>query len=531
MHHVQGLKRLVRISVQSNALALDDAMETPRTVPAKPNTPARLHRLSTLGPRQRDALRYLGALAIVGLAGMLADFFARVSGTGRLTSIFLSSVLIAAFYLGPGPGCLAMIAAFSVHLYLVDPPYEWSLGSIDEFNSLALFIAASSLTCLLAAKFREERRSERQASAVQATLLDAAREFASLLDARLVSERLAQRLQDLAGMTGFVGVDGQIVSPHRAGIDPGALERARDLAGVGARRPPCTTVHEGWRLRTMVAGDRQLGVAGWRMGQNGVRAPVSAFELLVDTAAAALARIQLSVEKADAEARARTEDLRNDLLSSLSHDLRTPLAAIIGSSGSLRRFSDQFDADTRHDLASNIENEAIRLDSYVSHLLQMMRLQSGNLALRQEPFSLLEAAEAVVARQLRGQEGRVEIRMSAAMPDAIGDPLLFEQALGNVVDNALRYGGDGAITITLSAGATAVCVSVVDTGQGVSPDDLSRIFEKFYRASSAEKVGGTGLGLSISKGLIEGMGGTIFARRPASGGLAVDLFLPRGAHD
>ncbi|MCW5761142.1 MAG: DUF4118 domain-containing protein, partial [Phenylobacterium sp.] len=123
----------------------------------------------------RNLMRYVGALAIVAGASIIADVFSRMTGTSRLTSIFLSSVLLAAFYLGTGPGYLAAIGALLTHLYLVDPPYKFSLGSVDEMNALLLFLAASVLTNLLAGRVREERRQSRARAEMNAALLEAAR--------------------------------------------------------------------------------------------------------------------------------------------------------------------------------------------------------------------------------------------------------------------------------------------------------------------------------------------------------------------
>lgn len=446
-------------------------------------------------------LRYAGALAIVAAASVIADVFSRSTGTSRLTAIFLSSVLLAAFYLGVGPGYLAAAVALVAHLYLVDPPYRLSLGSIDELNALLLFLAASVLTCLLAGRVREERRKTRARAQMNAALLDAAREFSATADEAFIRERLVARLQGLA--------DGAAVV--RAETEP----------------PSDAETADGWRFRALAAGDETFGWAGWRAP---AREAQAALELLTDTGAAAIARARLDAAKAEAETRARTEDLRNALLSSLSHDLRTPLAAIVGSATSLKRFDGAFDAETRRDLATTIEEEAARLDAFVSNLLQMTRLQSEAAPLKRVAFGAPEAVRATVERRTRGRPDACEVRVEPGLPEAVGDPGLFEQALGNVVDNALRYAASsGPVTVEVGRCGAGLRVAVKDRGPGVAPDDLERIFEKFFRAASSEAVGGTGLGLAISRGLMEGMGGAVTARAREGGGLSVDLTLPAAA--
>lgn len=454
-------------------------------------------------PATRHLLRYAGALAIVATASVIADVFSRITGTSRLTSIFLSSVLLAAFYLGVGPGYLAAAVALVAHLYLVDPPYQFSLGSIDEMNALLLFLAASVLTCLLAGRVREERRKTQARTRMNTALLDAARELSATADEAFIRERLAQRLSGLAG--GPAVVRGEAEGPREA-----------ELA-------------DGWRFRALAAGDETFGWAGWRSPRDRVlaREEQAALELLTDTGAAAIARARLDAAKAEAETRARTEDLRNALLSSVSHDLRTPLAAIMGSASSLKRFADAFDAETRRDLATTIEEEASRLDGFVSNLLQMTRLQSGAAPLKRIAFGAPEAVRATVERRTRGRPGACELRVEPGLPEALGDPGLFELALGNVVDNALRYAGGGdPVVVEVGRCGEAIRVAVKDRGRGVTEAELERIFERFFRAAGSEGTSGTGLGLSITRGLMEGMDGAVAARARTGGGLAVELTLP-----
>lgn len=452
-------------------------------------------------PKLRTLLRYAGAVAIVAAASLLADTFSRLTGTSRLTSIFLSSVLLAAFYLGVGPGYLAAATALVAHLYLVDPPYKFSLGSIDEMNALLLFTAASVLTCLLAGRVREERRLTQARARSNAFLLEATREFSAMSDEALIRQRLAERLGLLASGEAVVDDDAS----------------ARDTTARTA---------DGWTFRDLAAGGQTFGAAGWRRVSRS-REDEAALELLSDTGAAAIARARLAAAKTEAETRARTEDLRNALLSSVSHDLRTPLATILGSASSLRRFADTFDLETRRDMAATIEEEAARLDAFVSNLLQMTRLEAGAAPFRRFGFSLSEAVRGTVARRVRGQASVVDVQVEPGLPEASGDPALFEQALGNVVENALRYAGAaGPVRIHVGRRGDHLQVVVEDQGAGVDEHDLERIFEKFFRTTSAEKQSGAGLGLAISRGLMEGMGGTVRAARGEAGGLRVDLELP-----
>lgn len=476
-------------------------------------------------PITKTLLRYGGAMAIVAAASVMADLFSRLTGTSRMTSIFLSSVLLSALYLGRGPGYLAAALALVAHLYLVDPPYAFSLGSMDEFNALALFLAASILICLLAGRLRGDAAAARARGQVTTAMLEATREFSATDDEQLIRRRLAYRLQRIGGGKALVREALAYEDAPEHAVESEALLWAGKAERAMRKGGAQNHLEHGWTFRGLIAGDQVFGVAGWRAadGETHSADVTYALELLTDTGAAAIARARLAAAKAEVETRARSEDLRNALLSSISHDLRTPLSGIMGSASTLRRFAEEFDVPTRRDLAATIEEEAARLDATVSNLLQMTRLQSGGVPLKRIGFSLPETVRATVAHRTKGDETLVKVTAEPKLPDALGDPTLFEQALGNVIDNALRYArAGGPISVDARRGAEGLVVEVQDGGPGVAEQDLERIFDRFFRSAAGERVHGTGLGLAIARGLVEAMGGRVAAyRRPDAPGLLV----------
>ncbi len=253
-------------------------------------------------------------------------------------------------------------------------------------------------------------------------------------------------------------------------------------------------------------------------------------DVLIDLGATAVARSRLSREHAEIETLARTQRLRDALLSSLSHDLRTPLTAILASASSLRAFGTRFTRETRDDLLATIEQEAQRLNRFVANLLNMTRLEAGMLTLDSHAFNGSEVANRVVDRLQRS--GRPVDRSSEfGALTVIGDPLLLEQALENVLENALRYSkGEGRVTVVTRMAQEHVAIEVTDEGPGVPSDEYELIFDKFYRSSNSDKIQGTGLGLSIARGLVMAMDGTVRARSRSDGrqGLVVEFLLRRG---
>jgi two-component system sensor histidine kinase KdpD len=227
---------------------------------------------------------------------------------------------------------------------------------------------------------------------------------------------------------------------------------------------------------------------------------------------------------------AETERLRSALLTSISHDLRTPLASILGAASSLQTYHERIDTEGKRDLLRTIQDEAERLNRFVANLLDMTRLESGAVVLSHEAADLGELVGTALARAGKVLEGhRVEISLPPALPLLDLDTVLFEQILFNLLDNAGKYSPPGSV-VTLrawheaaGAGARAsVNLQVMDEGPGIPADALERVFDKFYRVHGADRQrAGTGLGLAVCRGFVEAMGGTIVAGNRTDGSGAV----------
>jgi two-component system sensor histidine kinase KdpD len=258
-------------------------------------------------------------------------------------------------------------------------------------------------------------------------------------------------------------------------------------------------------------------------------------DALIDQGALAIERVNLVADMDRVKRTVETERLRSALLTSISHDLKTPLAAVLGAAGTLRSLSGALNDHEKAELVGTIIDEAERLNRFIANLLDMTRLESGaivpNAALHdlgEIVGSALERASKILVRH------HVEVDIAKDLPMIDIDPVLFEQVLFNLLDNAAKY-APGGTTVRIQSwrDRNSVLLQVLDEGGGVPPSDLENIFDKFYRVQKADQVrAGTGLGLAISRGFIEAMHGTISAaNRTDRSGAVFTITLPVPARE
>jgi len=242
----------------------------------------------------------------------------------------------------------------------------------------------------------------------------------------------------------------------------------------------------------------------------------------------ALERVRLAMEAQNVQMKMETEQLRNSLLSAISHDLRTPLAAIVGASSSLVRDGNTLASHARQELGQTIYDEAIRMAGLANNLLDMARLESGAVVLNRQ----WQPLEEVVGGALAGLTSRmvnhpVTIRLPHDLPLVEIDSMLIERVFANLLENAVKYTPPGTpITIAAASDQNELVVTVSDQGSGIPSGEEKRIFEKFHRVASEGNQGGAGLGLSICRAIVEAHGGRIWADNLPSGGAAFHFALP-----
>jgi two-component system sensor histidine kinase KdpD len=269
-----------------------------------------------------------------------------------------------------------------------------------------------------------------------------------------------------------------------------------------------------WRFIPLRANGKAIGVLGARPKAALLAPLVQSLNALADQSAMALERVRLTMQTAQTVAKEDNQKLRTALLSSLSHDLRTPLTAIRGASETLARAGDALDGATRADLLASIAQDTERMTKFLANIMEMARVETGEISAKRERLRLADVIEAAISRVAGAMSAGVSVAAPAGY--VMADPALLEQVLVNVLDNAVKYAPEGSrISVTAVRQGAKVNLSVADEGVGIPADELGSVFDSFFRATRGDRVApGTGLGLAIAKAFTEAMGGSIRAQSP-----------------
>jgi two-component system, OmpR family, sensor histidine kinase KdpD len=447
----------------------------------------------------------------------------------NLSVIFLVPVVLCAARLGLWPAIMAAILSFfACDFFFIDPRYQLTIRDPSEFLALVVFLVVAFVTGMLASRVREHSEFMRTRAQTAQSLFEFSRKLsgaANLEEVLWAAVAQIQKSLDARCVVLLVPQDGELTLsaawPPLDELDPGETSAARWVLDksepAGWRTGTLPNVRFQFRPLSTTRG--VLAVAGIQFREPDE--PLSAQEegtltSLLEQTAIAVDRSMLVGEAVKAAALEENEKLRMTLLSSLSHDLRTPLTSITGAVTSLRQLGEKMSQLDRQDLLASIEEEAGRLSRFISNLIEMSRIEAGAVAPRRELVEVGDAVRAAVERSRKAfPELSVSVSLSQDLPLIRGDVILLSNVLFNLLDNANKYGGGSAAVYARREGGDLV-ISVTDEGQGVKPTDLERIFEKFYRGGRVDgRKAGTGLGLSICRGLVEAMGGTIIAQSPA----------------
>ena len=430
--------------------------------------------------------------------------------------VFTAIVVGMASLYGRSVGIFAALTGFVLwNFFFLPPIYTLSVTNPRDVTALFAFLVVGVLTGSLAGRVRAEAETAR-------TRIEALRRIT------LFGRALAQ-VSDEAGLAAVVEAEARALAgeavlllargdglPRAGGFDEAAVAAAefawrnRVATGMGTTTLPASA----WRFQPLATEAGAIGVLGVRPETPPAEPVIQTLSALADQAALAAERLRLATSAAEARAHESTQRLRTALLSSLSHDLRTPLTAIRGAAETLAEADGELPEATRRDLLASIVEDVGRMTRFLANITGMARIETGEIVARHEKVDLAPVVEHAVARVKEAFHTAVNIPEDAATVRA--DPALLEQVLVNLLENAVKYGPEGgAISVFARRAGDSVVLSVADEGVGIPPEDLPHVFDSFFRVVRGDRVApGTGLGLAIARAFVEAMGGTIAAESP-----------------
>ncbi len=478
----------------------------------------------------------IAAPVSVGVAVSVGKLALHWLNRPSLSMIFLLAVLLCAVNFGMRSAVLAAFLSFlAYNFFFIEPLHTFTVASPHELLALVIFLVVAIVTGGLAGRIRERSDAAQRRVRQTQTLFDFSRKLSGTAGLDDVLWAVAsQTAGAVKGQSIVLLANGDDLAiraafPPEDTMGPSEWAAARwamkhgEVAGLGSTTLP----NAQYRFSPLRTSRGTVGVIGVKPGTEILTDDDHRMlESLFDQTAIALERVLLVHEANEAQAVAESERLRSALLSSLSHDLRTPLSSILGAVTSLRSLGERMPKDTRDDLLAAIEEEAIRLTNFVANLLDMTRLESGALDLKRDWVDLGDVVRAAAARARKLWPDRpVAVAIGSDTPLVRGDSALLEQVVFNLLDNANKYAPPGEpVEIGLTGELGDAVLTVTDKGPGIPQQDLERVFAKFYRGIEGDgRSAGTGLGLAIARGVVDTMGGKIAAESPIANGRGTRL--------
>ncbi len=484
--------------------------------------------------RSDIGLAVLSAVLATGTAASTERWL----GLDDLSMIFIVAVVIVATKTRMAAAVLAAALCFlSYNFFFIAPRFTFFIGARQGVVTVFLFLAAALVAGRLASRLRMQVLALRAANAHAIALQALGQQLATAADLGQVVDAGRHALKQATGADALV----QAGDAPLAAAGPYALsdkDRAAADWTLKHRQPAGrftdTLGGADWRFAPLLGEGGLAGLIGLRFPEHAQRLGPEQrrlIEAMADDIAQAIVRTRLVSDLEDARVSGETERLRSALLSSVSHDLRSPLAAMVGAAESLEHYGDAMDKADRHDLVETIRLEGERLDRYIQNLLDMTRLGHGGLALNRDWIGVDELIGSAVSRLQRYQPGiRFDLQIAPGLEPLWVHPALLEQALFNVIENAAKFSPpDAAILVEARDTDSRLIVDVVDRGPGIPEDERKRIFDMFFSVERGDRGRqGTGLGLAITQGMVGAHGGGVEALPGRDGrGTTIRITLPR----
>lgn len=478
-------------------------------------------------PAGKVLLHSIAAALVVVIAGFGVFALSRTIQVTSASILFVPVILGAAIFGGMVPSLTAALASLAVcSVLFYNPAFSLPDADPQEFADIFVFAGVAIASSQLAGYARSAAATSRRREAMMEYLLAFNRRISAVVDPAETPTLLAGELRSGLGCS---------VAIYLHSGDGLAMVA---MAGSFGAVLPDLLARDAWQRRddgshsasvhVLRSGGQPFGVV--ILDEPPRNADPLAIAAMMEQSGLALARMRLALSVEEARVTAKAEDLREAVLGSISHDLHTPLASILGSVTTLEKFGPLCDDATRSELQSTIREEAERLERYIRRMLDLTRIRAGRLTPHMQAVDVADIANAALRQTQKALAAhRVETRDLLDLPMVETDPVLIEQALVNILENAAKYSRPGTmIRINGRNTGNRVVLTVQDAGIGLQDGDVERIFAPFYRTDAASgHVAGNGLGLMVSKAFVEATGCEIWAESRGVGeGTAFHIGMP-----
>lgn len=497
--------------------------------------------------KRTDWRQYIGGFLMSGIVSAASWSFTEALQPVNIALLYLMPVLLSAFWWGRWPAYFT--AFFSVLLFdflFVPPIFTFTVEDIPYAWSLLLFLLVSFLIGGRTELLRLEAKTAYRRERITRAIYEFSRVIASTSDSISIADYLAKHAADTIGRQTFVALpdpegrlrvqggctpeqeqsmaDSSVLPGKEAAVAQWAFAQGQVAGSSTESFSDSQYIHVPLLSRGKAFGVMSMRLAGTHLTPEEQRY----IDAWAGLAAISVERVKLTEAAKEAAMVVETDKLRTALLNSISHELRTPLASISGSVSTLLESGDMYNHEQRVQLLETIHEGALRMERIVINLLDSARIESGKLVLKTDWCDIEDLIGTTIRRfGKKHTSHRIEVNVSPELPLIQADFVLMEQVLINLLDNARKYSPPGSvITIGANEDTDNIILFVRDRGVGIPPDELVRVFDKFFRGRKNRHISGTGLGLSICKGIVEAHHGSIWAESHSGGGTALYVSLP-----
>ncbi len=487
--------------------------------------------------KNQSKMRYVYALIIVGGATMLARLLLPHFAAANLVMIYLLAVVLISSKFGRGPAVVASIASVCIFdFFCIEPYLTFAVSDSQYLLTFGVMLTTALVISNLTATAQEQAERATKKEHQTALLYSFSRELADVPSLNALAEMGHRHISQLIETNAEVIIADPAKESFSSTLsnknslaqsDRDLIEKAFNEAKDNEFR--VTTSSKVIPLKGSSSAARVLGVVFIQQSlAKCEKEQLETLEAFINQLATACERTRLSAENEQARVQVKSEQLRSSLLSSISHDLRTPLATITGAASGIMEAGSDVKLTECRELATEIFNESRRLNRLVGNLLDMTRVESGALEIHKEPQPVDEIIGSAISYFAEQLESRtVDTEIPDDLPMISGDAVLIQQLLINLLENVFKYTpADSPLLFKATCDADFATIELSDRGPGIPEELQNQIFQKFVRATNKTGASGAGLGLAICQGIVEAHGGKLGVKTREGGGAIFWFTLP-----